>query len=76
MLEPEFIWRVRVQMMHVLPVAGRDSYVDGRGRMLIKLGSVVPVVDAADEKIDQGALLRFLGEIVWFPAAALSPYIR
>jgi len=74
--DPEFIWRVRVQMMHVLPVAGRDSYIDGRGHMLIKLGSVVPVVDAADEKIDQGALLRFLGEIVWFPAAALSPYIH
>ena len=74
--EPEFIWRVRLRMMRVLPISGRDTYLDGRGHMLIKVGSLVPVVDAADEKIDQGALLRFLGEIVWFPAAALSPYIR
>ncbi len=74
--EPGFVWRVRVKMMHVLPVAGRDSYLDGRGRMLIKAASLVPVVDAAGEKIDQGTLLRFLGEIVWFPSAALSPHIR
>lgn len=74
--EPEFIWRVRVRMMRVLPVAGRDSYIDGRGRMLIKLASMVPVVDASDDRIDQGALLRFLGETVWFPAAALRPYIE
>jgi hypothetical protein len=74
--EPEFIWRVRLRLMHVLPISGRDTYLEGRGQMLIKVGSLVPVVDAADEKIDQGALLRFLGETVWFPAAALSPYIR
>lgn len=74
--EPEFIWRVRVRVMKFLPVAGRDSYVDGRGRMSIALASLIPVVEVADEKIDQGALLRFLGETVWFPAAALSPYIH
>jgi hypothetical protein len=74
--EPEFIWSVRLRMMHVLPVVGRDTYRFGRGRMLIKLAALFPVVDAADEKIDQGALLRFLAETAWFPAAALSPYIH
>ncbi|MEA3296236.1 MAG: DUF6544 family protein, partial [candidate division Zixibacteria bacterium] len=74
--EPKFIWRVCVRMMHILPIAGRDSYSDGQGRMLIKVASLIPVVDADDEKIDQGALLRFLGEIVWFPTAALRPYIH
>lgn len=74
--EPEFIWRVRVRMMRFLPVAGRDTYADGRGRMLIKVASLIPVVDATGEKMDQGTLLRYLAESVWFPAAVLSPYIR
>ncbi len=74
--KPGFIWRVRVRMMHIVPIAGRDTYIEGQGRMLIKAASLIPLVDASDEKINQGALLRFLGEIVWFPAAALSPYIR
>jgi len=63
-------------MMHVLPFAGQDRYVDGHGRMLIKLASLITVADGSGSEIDQGAMLRFLGEIVWFPSAALSPYIR
>ncbi|HKU36553.1 MAG TPA: DUF6544 family protein, partial [Polyangiales bacterium] len=74
--EPGFVWQVRVRMAHVLPIVGRDSYVSGHGRMLIRLGGVVPLVDAADARIDQGTLLRFLGELVWFPAAALREYVR
>lgn len=72
---PAFVWRVDATMMHVLPIVGRDKYVAGHGNMLIKAASIVSVVDAADEKIDHGSMLRFLGEIVWFPAAASSPYI-
>jgi hypothetical protein len=69
---PAFVWRVDATMMHVLPIAGRDKYVGGHGEMLIKPGSLVTVVDARDAKIDQGALLRYLGEIIWFPSAALA----
>ena len=72
---PGFIWRVDATMMGILPVTGRDKYVAGHGHMLIKAASVVNVVDAADDKIDQGSMLRFLGEIVWFPSAALSRYL-
>lgn len=74
--EPGFVWGVEVLMLNVVPVVGRDSYVDGRGGMVIKLGGVVPLVDARGPKIDQGTMLRYLGEIVWFPSAALSPYIH
>ncbi len=28
------------------------------------------------KKINQGTLQRYLGEIVWFPTAAVSPYIK
>jgi hypothetical protein len=72
---PGFVWRVDATVSGVLPIAGRDKYVNGHGHMLIKAASLVSIVDAADEKIDQGSLLRFLGEMVWFPSAALSSYL-
>jgi hypothetical protein len=72
---PGFVWSVDVTMLRVLPVVGRDSYSGGRGHMLIKAASLANVVDATGAKIDQGTLLRYLGEIVWFPSAALSSHI-
>jgi len=72
---PAFVWKVDTAMMGLLPVAGRDKYAGGRGHMLIKALSLIDVVDSADEKIDHGSLLRFLGETVWFPSAALAPYV-
>jgi hypothetical protein len=71
---PGFVWHVRTKMMG-LPIAGRDRFADGRGHMLIKVASLIPVADATGPEVDQGALLRFLGEIIWFPSAALSPTI-
>ncbi len=72
---PGFVWNVDARMMRVLPIAGRDRYAGGRGHMLIKVASLVTVADAIGPEIDQGALLRFLSEIVWFPSAALADYI-
>ncbi len=73
---PSFLWRAKVNMAPGLHLSGRDTLIDGRGRMKIKLFSLVSVVDARGEEIDQGTLVRFLSEIVWFPSAALSDYIR
>jgi hypothetical protein len=36
---------------------------------------LLPVAKKSGGGLNQGALLRYLGEIVWFPGAALSPYI-
>lgn len=72
---PGFVWTVNTSMKG-LPVAGRDHYLDGHGHMLITVGSLVKVVNAKDAAIDQGAMLRYLGEIIWFPSAAVEPYIR
>ncbi len=73
---PAFLWRVNMNLFSVLPVAGRDKYVDGRGDMEIKLASLIPVVnESSNEKLDQAALQRYLAEILWYPTAALNPYI-
>lgn len=72
--EPAFLWTARLAMFG-LPIVGRDTYVDGHGRMRFEAGGLVPIVDESDEKIDQGAMLRYLGETVWFPAGAVAPEI-
>ncbi len=74
--EPGFIWKARIMMNPLLKIVGRDMYHEGKGQMLIKVLSLIPVVDARGEEIDQGAMLRFMGEMSWFPAAALSDYLE
>ncbi|SKB41994.1 hypothetical protein SAMN05660903_00593 [Salegentibacter salinarum] len=74
---PAFNWNINTKMNSMLSVVGRDKFEDGKGEMTIKLLSLIPVVNAKnDEKVDQATLERYLAEIVWFPSAALSPYIE
>lgn len=73
---PAFNWSTDVQMMPLVHLAGRDKLKDGQGEMIIKLFSLFNVVDEANnEKINSGTMIRFLGEICWFPSAALNEYI-
>lgn len=74
--EPGFIWKAKIKVNSILHIAGRDKYQDGKGNMLIKFLSVINVANARGMEMDQGALLRYLAETVWFPTAALSPYIK
>jgi hypothetical protein len=73
---PAFIWHATIKASPFLWIAGRDRYHAGKGNMLIKLLSLITVADARGEKLDQGTLLRYLNEIMWFPSAALSDYIH
>ena len=36
----------------------------------------LPIANQSGPEIDQGTLMRFLAEIIWFPTAALARYIR
>lgn len=72
---PAFVWRVNMQMFPLASVHGRDRYADGAGSMQMKILSLVPVVDKDGGGLDQGALLRYLGETIWFPSGALSRFI-
>ena len=75
-VKPGFIWITDVKAAPGIHLAGRDKYTDGKGHMLIKLLSLFAVTDAAGREIDQGAMLRYLAEIAWFPDAALNSYIK
>ncbi|MGI6712785.1 MAG: DUF6544 family protein [Bacillota bacterium] len=74
--EPGFIWKAKVKMAPFLYFAGRDKYYEGRGNMQIKLLSLINIVNATGKEIDQGTILRYLGEMAWFPTAALANYIK
>lgn len=72
---PAFIWTVDVKMNDLLHFKGRDKFKNGKGEMVIKMNSLINVVNEQGEKLDEGTIQRFLGEMVWFPSLALSPYI-
>jgi hypothetical protein len=52
-----------------------DRYAGGRGSIDARLLSLLPVARASGLEIDQGALLRYLNEATWYPAAMLAPYV-
>jgi len=72
---PAFIWSVDVKINRVLSFKGRDRFENGKGRMLIKMNSLINIVNDHGEKLDEGTLQRYLGEMVWFPSLALSRHI-
>lgn len=75
--QPGLLWKARIKAAPLIHIAGRDKYDNGRGHMLIKLLSLFTVANAGGSKeIDQGSLLRYLAESVWFPTAALNSYIE
>lgn len=73
---PSFIWNARIKAAPGIKIHGRDLYVNGHADMLIKLMGVFTLGHAYGHEINQGSLVRYLAEMVWYPPAALSPYIR
>jgi len=72
---PGFIWKAFLPTKRFPLTLGRDAYLDGRGSMFIKMLSLIPLVNASGSEIDQGAMMRYLNEMTWFPAAFLGENI-
>jgi len=72
---PAFIWTVKLRMSPVIKISGRDKFKDGKGEMQMKMNSIINLGNESGEKMDEGTLQRYLGEMVWFPSAVLNPYI-
>ena len=64
--KPGFIWKGKTAMF-----TARDTYIAGKGRLVVSLFSLFRIVNSQGEKIDQGELLRWLGESVLFPTNLL-----
>ena len=74
--DPGFIWKAIIDSGLLIPINAHDRYLHGHGNMLIKSIYTIPIANSRVPEIDQGSLMRFLAEIIWFPSAALATYIR
>jgi hypothetical protein len=69
---PGFVWHARIDMMPVVPVLVRDTYVGGEGAMRAAAAGIIPIVDQhGTGEMAAASLQRFLAEAVWLPTALL-----
>ena len=69
---PGFVWVGTARLGPFAVPRARDMHADSKGQMLVKVASLWPVVDAGGEQMDQAAMMRYLSEMIWFPAAFLA----
>ena len=72
---PGFVWDGTAYLGPIPIARARDRYLGGHGGMLVKVASLVSVADATGPEIDQAAMMRYLNEMMWFPAAFLGANI-
>ena len=70
---PAFVWDARMKMNALMSVRVRDGYSAGQGSMVAKALGLYTVTegDARNERLAEGALMRYLAEAVWLPTALL-----
>lgn len=70
------VFQIRLRFGGLVPVVGRDSYLRGRGRMLIRLLDLWTIQDAAGPEYDTGELVTYLNDAVLIaPSMLLTPDI-
>lgn len=72
---PSFIWNASFKFMGLPLLRAKDEYRSGKGRMSGKLAALFTVFDVQGEMLDQGAMVRYLSEMIWFPTAFLGENI-
>ncbi|NHJ85130.1 MAG: hypothetical protein FK734_06685 [Asgard group archaeon] len=64
--EPGFTWKGKVPL-----VVAYDKYLNGKGKLVIKLLNIITLDSKEGHEIDQGELLRWLGEAPCYTTALL-----
>jgi hypothetical protein len=52
-----------------------DQFLNGEGALKVRVG-FIPVGASRGPELDQGEILRFLTEMIWFPSAFALPYLE
>jgi hypothetical protein len=69
---PGFVWDAEIAVAPVLPARVLDAYRDGEGLLRARLRGAIPVASAGpDPAMNEGELVRYLAEAVWYPTALL-----
>lgn len=69
--QPAFRWLAHVRVAGLPLLRVWDSYIAGRGRVEVRLARVVVLANDRGGVMNEAALLRYVTEMVWFPAAFL-----
>ena len=67
----EFCWRGKVNI-----ITATDRFLNGKGDLTVKLLGFIKVAYAEGPEVDQGEILRFLAEGVWFPSVFVNNNIQ
>ena len=84
-----FLWEARFRTARVVPMVVVDAYEERRGRLVVKLGGAVPLVNSRGPELDRGELQRYLAyaslcppmlaaneRLVWTAAGAQTLRVR
>lgn len=66
---PGFVWTADVRLGPATWFSARDLSIGGKGDMRVLVDAMIPVVDARGPALDEGAMLRLLAEMAWYPTA-------
>ena len=69
---PCFIWIAYMKVFGLPLVRVRDYYMEGKGNILVKALSFFTIANSSGKDMDQGAMMRYLNEMMWFPSAFLG----
>jgi len=69
---PGFVWRAAFPATPMPVVLGRDEYLEGNGSIVMKVLASIPVADERGDELRAAGLMRYLNEMMWFPAAFLG----
>jgi hypothetical protein len=67
-----FRWEARYQGGRMGLISVTDAYEEGHGRLVVKLGGVIPVQKVQGPEADRGELQRYLASIVLCPPMVLN----
>jgi hypothetical protein len=73
---PAFTWDARFKLFGLPLLYARDRYASGHGHMYGKVAAIFTVFNARGEELDQGTMVRYLSEMIWFPIAYLGENIQ
>ncbi len=66
----EFYWKGNVSIITAI-----DKFINGDGSMVVKLFGLFKVAEMNCPEVNQGEMIRFLAEGVWFPSMFVNDYI-
>ena len=69
--EPNFLWYSELETSKYFWINAIDSYIDGKGNMLIKFNSSITLADSWGIELDKSGLFRYISEAVYFPTKLL-----